>query len=81
MGWMTKNQGLIPGMGKRFFVCIVFGSVLGPTQSLFHWVPGALSQEIKQLGCEPDYSPSFSAKIEDAEMIAPLPYISSCCRA
>jgi hypothetical protein len=38
---------------------------LGPTQPPIEWVPGALSLEVKQLGCEADHSPPSSAEVKE----------------
>jgi hypothetical protein len=38
---------------------------LGPTHSPTQWVPGALSQGVKYLGLEDDYSPPPSAEVKN----------------
>jgi len=39
---------------------------LGPTQPPIQWVPGALSLEVKWLGCVADHSPPSHTKVKNA---------------
>jgi hypothetical protein len=41
-------------------------TVLGLTQPLIQWVPGALSLGVKRPGCETDHSPPSSAEVKNA---------------
>jgi hypothetical protein len=45
--------------------------------SQIRWVPGALSQGLKQLGYEADHSPPSSAKVRNDGAIPPLSHMSS----
>jgi len=48
---------------------------LGPTQPPIHWVPGALSQGVKQLGHEADHSPPSSAEVKNMWSYTSVPPI------
>jgi hypothetical protein len=48
---------------------------LGLTQPPTQWVPGAPSPGVKQLGCEADQSPPYSAKVKNAQSYTSIPPI------
>jgi hypothetical protein len=50
--------------------------VLGPTQLLIQWVPGALSLGVRRPGSEADYSPPSSAKVKNAWSYTSTPPVS-----
>jgi hypothetical protein len=52
------------GLGIFLFTT-VSRTALGPTQPLIQWVLGALSLGVKQLGCEADHSPPYSAEVKE----------------
>jgi hypothetical protein len=54
-----KGRGSSPGRGRIFPLPT---SSTSPTQ----WVPGAISPEVKRLGCEADQSPPTSAEVKNA---------------
>jgi hypothetical protein len=53
------------GLGIFLFT-IASIMALGPNQPPIQWAPGALSLEVKQLGCEADHSPPSSAEVMNA---------------
>jgi hypothetical protein len=52
--------------------------VLGPSQSLIQWVPGAISPGVKRLRSEADHSPPPAVEVKNVGATPPLPHISSC---
>jgi hypothetical protein len=47
--WATKESGIIPGRGKRFYSSLHRpGQLLGPPTPPRVWVPGAVSAAIKR---------------------------------
>jgi hypothetical protein len=46
-------------------------------ESPIHWVPTAISKEIKRLGREADHSHSSSAQAKNDGVIPPFPHMSS----
>jgi hypothetical protein len=54
-----------PGRVKNFLFSTASRPVLGPTQPLFQWVPGALSPGVKQPGRKADYSPPTIAEVKN----------------
>jgi hypothetical protein len=51
--------------------------IVGPTQSLIQWVPGALSPGVKRQGREADNSPPYSDEVKNGGAISPLCHTSS----
>jgi hypothetical protein len=65
-GWTIRVLGFDSWQELgTFFFTTASRKVLGPTQSPIQWVPGALSLGVKQLGCEADHSPPFSAEVKE----------------
>jgi hypothetical protein len=62
--------------GMRFFpLCITSRLALRSTQAPIQWVPGAVSQGVKQQGHEADHSPQFIAEIKNGEATPPLCHV------
>jgi hypothetical protein len=61
-GLSGRNSGL--GGGKDFHFSKSSRPVLGPTQSLIQWVPGALSPGVKRPRREADHSPLTIVKLK-----------------
>jgi hypothetical protein len=57
--------GSSPGRGWEFLLTIASRLVVEPTQPSIQWVPGALSMEVKRLGCEADHSPPSSSEVKE----------------
>jgi hypothetical protein len=62
--WYRDKNGSIPGKGKNFLFSTSSRPTLGSTQTLIHWVLGALSPGVKRQGHEADCSPPASAKVK-----------------
>jgi hypothetical protein len=60
--------------GARNFFTTASRTALGPTHPPIHWVPGALSLGVKQLGREADHSPPSSAVVKNPWSLPPLPH-------
>jgi hypothetical protein len=60
-------------MGKNFLFSTASRQVMGPTQRPIEWVPGALSQEIKQLELKADHSPPISAEVKETWIYTSTP--------
>jgi hypothetical protein len=60
-----------------FLYSTAFRLALRSTQPPIAWVPEVLFSEVKQLVCEADHSPLFSAEVKNDEAICPLPYVFS----
>jgi hypothetical protein len=56
-------------------------SALGPTQPPIQWVPGALSQEVKQPGHEADHTLPSSTKVNNMWRYTSTPHMPSQCAA
>jgi hypothetical protein len=56
-----------------FFIFILSRTALVPTHPPIQWVPGALFLGVKWLGCEPDNSPPFSAKVKGVALYLQSP--------
>jgi hypothetical protein len=66
MGWMNGVLGFNSQWGMGVFLFTTASRMaLGPTQPPIQWIPGALSLEVKWLGCEADFSPSSSAEVNE----------------
>jgi hypothetical protein len=64
-----------PGRVKNFLFFMSSRPVLGSTQPPTQWTLGVLSQGVKRLGCEADYSPPASAWVKKVWIYtATLPY-------
>jgi hypothetical protein len=63
-GW-PRGRSSSRGMGKIFLLSTSFRPVLGPTQPPVHWLPRAISPEVKRLEREGDHSPLTSAKVKN----------------
>jgi hypothetical protein len=73
-----RNEGLIPGRGKRYILfSIAFRPAMVPTELSMQWVQGAVSLGIKLQGCQSDISPSSSTEAKNGGDISPLPHTSS----
>jgi hypothetical protein len=65
----------IPGRDTIFIFSLAsMGSTQPPP---IHWLPGAVSPEVKWLGCKTGHSPPSSADIKNGGAIPPLPHTSS----
>jgi len=60
MGWMTVVQFPVGAMMEYFQFVTLSRQVLGPTQPLIQWVPGALS-----LKAAADHSPPSNAEVKE----------------
>jgi hypothetical protein len=67
LGYRLDNQvlGFDSLQGLEIFLTTMSRTALGPTQPPIQWVPGALSLEVKQPGCEADHSPPSSAEVKN----------------
>jgi hypothetical protein len=66
--------GLIPGRGKRFlFFSVTSKPVLGPTQLLIKWLPGAVFPGVKRPGREANHSAPYNAGVKNCGSMSPLP--------
>jgi hypothetical protein len=70
------SWGSIPGKGKIRLFFTASSPALGPTQPPIQWVPGALSQGIKQQGREADHSTPPSAAVKNVGAITPHSHTS-----
>jgi hypothetical protein len=77
MGYGLEGQGPIPGRSKIFLLTAESRTALRPTRHPIQWVPRALSQRVKRLGCEADHSPPSNADAKNGGAIPPLPHTSS----
>jgi hypothetical protein len=59
-----RGRSSSPGRAKNFHFSMPSRRALGPTRPPVQWVPGALSPEVKQLGCDADHSPPTSAEVK-----------------
>jgi len=61
------DQHLNPGRGKEGILLFIamYRLALGLTQSPIHWVLGALSPGLNQLGCEANHSPPYSTEVKN----------------
>jgi hypothetical protein len=65
-----------PGFNSRQYKIFLFTAsrpIPGPTQPPIQYVPGAMSLEVNQPGCEANRSPPSTAKVKNGEAIPPLP--------
>jgi hypothetical protein len=71
----------LPGFDSRHDKFSLFSTAprlaLGPTQTPIHWVPGAISPDVKPPGLEANHSPQSSAEVKNDGVIPPFPHISS----
>jgi hypothetical protein len=76
-GWTTEGPCSSSGGVKNVRFSISPRPVLGPTQPPIQWLPGALSQGVKQPGQEADRSLPVSAEIKKTWSIntSTLPYV------
>jgi hypothetical protein len=74
MDYRLDGQSLIPSRGKVFLYFIVSRPPLGPTHPPIQWELGAISWEVKWLGCEVDHSPACSAKVNILSSTITSPY-------
>jgi hypothetical protein len=71
MGYGLDSPGSIPVRGKISLFFTASRLALWPTQPPLQWVPG-----VKQLGCEADHLPPFSAEVKNDGSMSPLPHVS-----
>jgi len=62
LGYRLDNWGSRAGI---FLFVTTSRTALVPTQHPIHWVPGALSLEVKWMGFEADLSPPSSPKVKN----------------
>jgi hypothetical protein len=85
LGYGMDDRGsrvqFLAGAGNFYlYHCVQNGS--GALQPPIQWVPGALSMEVKQPGCEADHSPSSSVKVKECvELYLHSPNMPSLCGA
>jgi len=74
LGYRLDDWGFKSWQGLGIFLFTTASKLApGPTQCPIQWVPGALSLEVKQLGCEADNSYPSSAKVKNALSYTPTP--------
>jgi hypothetical protein len=75
--WLGAGQlrgwSLSPGGVKNFLFSTSSRLALGSTQPPIQWVLGALSPEVKWLGCEADHSPPPSVEAKKIWMYTSTP--------
>jgi hypothetical protein len=66
MGWTIGVLGFDSRRGLGIFLFTTASrTVLGTTEPLIQWVPGALSPKIKLLGRENDHSPPSNVEVKN----------------
>jgi hypothetical protein len=63
---MTLHIFLIEFIYGFFLLTAASRTVLGPTHTPVHWVPGVLSPGVKRPLCEADHSPQPSTEVKNA---------------
>jgi hypothetical protein len=76
-GYALDGRGFIPVNGKNLSVLHSVQTGSRSTRSLIRWVPGVISQRVKQPQLEADHSSSSSAEIKNDGATPPHPYMSS----